>query len=104
MSFTGKCEVWWILRVAMAQQLHVPPGPLLGHILGAVVGHVVAVVHRLDPRPTVTIEPRLPDYAPGLAFAVAPQRMDMKAVPPWILLQGIEVRNAPHLQPHELLI
>ena len=85
MSFTTKFEVGRILRMAMAQQLHVPPSAFFGHIFGAVVGHVVSIVHRLNPSPPVQIKPGLPDFAPRLAFAVTPQRMGMKTVPPWIL-------------------
>lgn len=37
----GQFEIGRILRMAMAQPLHVPPRALFGHILGAVIGNIV---------------------------------------------------------------
>jgi hypothetical protein len=71
--------------MAMAHKLHVPPRALFGNILRAVIGHVVLVVHGLNPGSPIPIEPGLPDGVPRLAFAVAPQGVYVKAGASWVL-------------------
>jgi hypothetical protein len=58
-------------RVPLAKQFHIPPGTLLGDILGAVIGNVIPAIHRLNPGAPVTLKPRPPNLPTRLVFAVA---------------------------------
>src|ERR1035437_1636618 len=91
-------------RMPLAEQIDAPPGVFLRDILGTIIRHIIPAVHRLDPRPTVTVKPFVPNFRAPHVFAVAPQRMDMIPVPPWILLQRIKIRHAAHFRSHEFLI
>ena len=91
-------------RMPLAEQIDAPPGVFLRDILGAIIGHIVPAVHRLDPRPAVAVKPFVPNLRSPHVFAVAPQRMDMIPVPPRILLQRVEIRHAPHLRAHEFFV
>ena len=91
-------------RMPLAEQIDAPPGVFLRDILGTIIRHIIPAVHRLDPRSAVTVKPFVPNFRSPHIFAVAPQRMDMVAIPPRILFQRVEIRHAPHFRPHELLV
>jgi hypothetical protein len=49
------------LRIAMAEQLHIPPRARFGDILCTVIRYVIPTVHRLDAVATVTVKPFTPN-------------------------------------------
>jgi len=88
----------------LAEQIDAPPCVFLRDILGAIIRHIIPAVHRLDPRPAVSVKPLAPNFGSSHILAITPQRMDMIPVPPRILLQRVEIRHAPHLRPHKLFV
>jgi hypothetical protein len=88
----------------VAQEFDVPPRAFLGHVLGAVVGHVTGAAHRLDPVAAVPGEPFPPDVGAFEVFTIHPQRVNVVAVPSWVLFQGVEVRDPAQLRAHELFV
>ncbi len=89
----------------LAEQIDAPPGVFLRDILGAIIRHIIPAVHRLDPRPAVTVKPFAPNLCSPHVFAVtSAQRMDMVAITSRILFQRVEIRHAPHLRAHEFFV
>ena len=88
----------------VAQEFDIPPRAFLGHVLGAIIGHVTGAMHRLDPVAAVPGEPFPPDVRPFQVFAIHPQRVNVVAIPSGILFQGVEVRDAAQLRAHELFV
>lgn len=88
----------------MAQKFDIPPRTFFANVLRAVIRHIVAIIHRLDPVAAVPLKPTAPGVLPRLAFAIAPQRVNMVAVPSRILFQRVEIRDTPHFRPHELFV
>jgi hypothetical protein len=78
-------------RMPVTQEPEVPPSTFFGDVLGAVIGHIVPAVHGLDTIAAVAMKPFTPNVRPFQILAIHPKRMDMVAVPPWILFQGVEV-------------
>lgn len=88
----------------MAQEFDIPLRTFLAYVLRAVIGYIVAIIHRLDPVAAVPLKPTAPGMLPRLAFAITPQRVDMVAVPSRILFERVETGHAPHFRPHELFV
>src|ERR1035437_5873139 len=101
--FVGKFEILE-RRVPLPNRLYIPPRTLLGDVFRAVVRDVRSILDRLNTIPPVTMKPFIPNLCPAHVFAIAPQRVDMTAIPPRILLQRVEIRHAPHFRPHEFFI
>src|SRR5258707_3474209 len=88
----------------LAKQFHIPPGTLLGDVLGAVIGNVIPTINRRNPDAPVTLKPGPPNLPPRLVFAVAPERVNVKPITAGILFQRVKVGHAPHFPFHELLV
>ena len=50
-----------LFGMPVAQEFDVPPRAFLGHVLGAIIGHVTGAAHRLDPVAAVPRKPFPPD-------------------------------------------
>jgi hypothetical protein len=66
----GQGEVRGVSGMPVAQEFDIPPRALLGHVLGAVIGHVTGAMHRLDPVAAVPREPFPPDVRPFQVFEI----------------------------------
>jgi len=51
-------------RMAMAQELDVPPSALFADILSTIIGNIVATVNRFDTVAAVTLKPSSPNHLP----------------------------------------
>jgi len=89
-------------RMPLAEQIDAPPGVFLRDILGGNNRPHHPGCSPARSAPGRNGENHLSQISVRRIFLQShQQRMDMVAIPPRILFQRVEIRNAPHLRAHE---